>query len=411
MVYFSFLAVTAAPGFSQEPVTINALLDMAKQNNAEIIAARERMRAAGARVAGERTWDKPRLTLEWWDIPEGTFDLSGAAQKMYGISQSVPFPGKLGARGAVAGAEAEIAQWEYRRVEQDVVSRLKSEYAAYYYLVKSIETLRKTSGIMNDLGKVAEAKYMTGKASQGELLRAQIEAEKMSAEAVNLDSERDSSAASINRLLGKSEDAVLGDPEELNSFNETVSWDEIKALVLNNNPEFKIAQAMELKAKRERRSARLEYLPDFDITYRRKTLNGQWAGSDFMFGFDVPLWFSKQGSLVRETRHSREAAGALGADAGFAAVAGAKEAFIKLGNSKRMAELYNKSVLPKSEQALNVTRSGYDAGKAGFLELMENVKSYLQLRLEYYGYVSDYVKGLAALEKAAGANVQKGAGK
>jgi len=405
---FSFISVLSVAVFAKDTVTLNALIASAKQNNAGIIAARERWKASQARTTQSKTWDNPKINLEYRSIPEGSLDIGAADEKMYGVSQMIPFPGKLSLKGKVAASEADAMRWEYKDTELKVFSEMKSAYAMYYYLNKSIETYRQTAEIMTDFSKVAEARYVVGQSAQGDVLRAQVEAEKMSTMVITLEQEKQTVQTEINRLIGKDSEEKLGEPEDIAPRFTDLKWDELKTAAVKNNPEIGKVNAAIEKGKWSKKSAMAEYLPDFDMAFRRKTMGGQWAGSDFMAGISVPLWFWKQSAGIKEMSASLAAAESDKRNTELMVIAKAKESFTKLEATRRLIELYSASVIPKSEQSLKVTQASFSAGRAGFLELLDSVRSYLEFKLEYNKYVSEYQKDLSMLEKAVGAELTDG---
>jgi outer membrane protein TolC len=397
--------------YSQEYVSLDTLIKAAKQNNPELISARERWNASNERVVQEKTWDKPKLTLDWWTIPEGTLDLSNASEKMYGITQMIPFPGKLSARGGIAKSEAELMGWEFRETELRVVSEVKQVYSNYCYIAKAIETYRQIADVMQNFSKVAESRYVNGKSSQSEVLRAQVEAEKMSNMVTTLEQEQETVQVELNFLIGKNAEEKIGSPQDINPVYMTRSWDEIKTLTAVNNPALGKAKTIALKSKASKNLAGKEYLPDFDIAYRKKTLNNEPNGSDVMLGFTVPLWFWKQDAGVKEARHELLAAGQDEKQMELSAVLKAKESFTKLDADRRLIELYKNSILPKSEQSLKVSQSLFSGGESNFLEFLDDIRAYLGFKLEYFEYVKQYRDTLAQLELVTGTELDNGGSK
>jgi outer membrane protein TolC len=406
-IIIAVMLLAAAPFVAAaETVTLDSLIAQARQHNSELIAARQKWEAAKERVTQEKTWDKPRLTVEYWSVPEGTFDLSAANEKMYGIGQMVPFPGKLKARGKAAGFEAEAMGWETRDTELKVLANVKSSYAMYYSLTRAIETYRQTAGLMQMFGKVAESRYVTGRSSQSDILRAQIEAEKMSNMVITLQQERETVKTELNLLTGKNADEALGEPQDITPHFVTLNWEAVKAKTLASSTEIGRGNAALGQSKWVKTSAQLDYLPDFDLGFRRKKVDEIWSGSDVMVSMSVPLWFWKQKAGVREMAANQSAADAGRRNAELMAVATARETFTKLDAARRLLELYSASILPKSEQSLAVTQASFTAGKTSFLELLDSVRSYLEFKLDYYNYIAEYEKNLAMLERTVGAELR-----
>lgn len=399
---FIFAILFSKFAHSGEFVTLDSLIKIAKENNKEIIAARRMWDAAKSRVVSERTWDKPKFSVEYQNMHEGGFDLQSAPEKMYGITQMIPFPGKLAVKGKIANFEAQTMEWEYKYSQLKVLSELKKTFAMYYYINKSIDTYRQTSDIMKNYSLVAESRYVVGKLSQSDVLRAQVEAEKMSNMIVTLEQEKATVQAELNLLLGKDVDERLGEPEDLSVASTAMDWDKIKNITLKNSPEIAKSNSKSLGAKWTRKSALMEYLPDFDVSLKRKTMNSEWAGSDFMVGFTMPLWFWSQASSVQQMSYELNAAESEKRNIELMTLSKAKKFYTKLDASRRLLELYRTSVLPKSEQSLKVAESSYNAGRLSFLELLDTVRSFLEFKLDYYGNISQYHKDLAELETIAG---------
>lgn len=400
ILVFSLLAPVAAR--AEGTVSLETLLRQARENNPDLRAARGKRDAAKARITAARTWDDPKLTAEYMGIPEGGFELPSASEKLYGIEQMIPFPGKLRAMGKAAAAESEAMNWEYTDTERRVLAELRASYALYYYLARSIETYRETAQLMRGYSKIAESQYVAGKAGQGDVLRAQVEAEKMSNMVITLGQEKETARVELNLLIGKNADDPLGEPEAVAPDFLDKSWDDVKALAQKNSPDAGRAAADLARGKWEKSSALLSYLPDFDVTFRRRMMGDAWSGSEFMVGARVPLWFWKQKADLAAASAEVEAAEAAKRKAELMSVSRAKEIYTKLDATKRLMELYSTSIIPKAEQSLRVAQAGFSAGRSGFLELLDSVRSYLEFKLEYNNYVADYQRDRAALERVIG---------
>ena len=405
---FLFCASVSPALQAAEAITLDSLVSAARENNGEIIAARERWNAARARAVQEKAWDNPKVIFEWWSIPEGGLDFGAAPEKMYGISQMIPFPGKLSVRGRMAGSRAEVMLWEYRDTELKVIAGLKSAYAMYYYLHKSLETYRQAVEIMNNFSAVAQSRYIAGQSEQGDVIRAQVEAEKMSNMVITLEQEKLAVEAELSRLTGNGAGDKLGLPSENTVRPAAMNWDEVKAAAIKASPGIKKADADAGMAAWAQKSALLEYLPDFEVSFRRKTMDGMWAGSDVMVAATVPLWFWRQASGVKNASAELRSARAERKDMELTAVAKAREYFTKADTARRMVELYEASVIPKSEQALAVAQAAFAAGRSGYLELLDSVRAYLDSGLERHGYAADYIKNTAMLEWLTGTDFSGG---
>jgi len=391
-----------------ETVSLRALIDAARRSNPEIIAVKEKWNAAKSRIWQEKTWENPLIFADWQKIQKNNFNVNKAEETMYGISQMVPFPGKLSIKGKIAGFEAEKTEWEYKAAELKILSELKISYAMYFYVSKSIETYKQTSEIMNNFSKSAEAKYVVGKASQGDVLRAQVETSKMLNMIITMEQEKETVKAELNSLIGKNADEAIGEPEELTAEFIKNSWDEIKKLAIENNPEIGQQNAAVSKNKWSKKMSYAEFLPDFDLTYRKRKMTGSMDTQDFMLGLTVPLWLWKPVLGVREMAAESAMAEYEKKNAELMVIYQAKDYFTKLKTAERLIELYRSNVLPQAQQSLKVTESSYLTDKEDFLNLLDSARTLLDFQLEYYKYVAQYYQNLSELERITGVELSNG---
>src|SRR5882724_7795785 len=106
------------------------LLSGLMQNNPEIQAARSRFEAATKRPSQVGTLPEPTASYTNFGVGHPFSRLNGSnfAYQGFGVSQELPFPGKLSLASEEAKREAEGVQQNYRAVVLDVTARLKVAY-------------------------------------------------------------------------------------------------------------------------------------------------------------------------------------------------------------------------------------------------------------------------------------------
>jgi len=98
----------------------------------------------------------------------------------------------------------------------------------------------------------------------------------------------------------------------------------------------------------------------------------------------------------------REMAKAQYKAAGNELAASLREADIKARTNLRLLDLYRDSVIPQAEEALKIARSGYQADKTGFMDLLDAQRTLLDFRMDYYRYIVDYQTWLSRVEQLTG---------
>ncbi len=177
---------------AEEKITLDQVIKQAKENNPEIKMLQEKYLATKQKIAIVKTLDYPLVG----------FETSGAEQ-MYSVSQMLPFPGKLSLKGEVAQNESKIAMQELNSKIIEVVAMVKKIYWDYWLIDKIIEIYHENIDLMKRFLNIANTRYIVGKTTQIDVLKANTEVAKMENMLVMLEQQKISIQAELNRLLNR----------------------------------------------------------------------------------------------------------------------------------------------------------------------------------------------------------------
>ncbi len=115
---------------------------VALSRNPSILAAQRRVERLGARVPQVTSLDDPMLQV----APFGEMAETAAGQVglMTGLSQKLPFPGKLDTRGRIAEQDVAMALADLRQTRLQVVADTRQAFWSYYFATRAIETTRQS---------------------------------------------------------------------------------------------------------------------------------------------------------------------------------------------------------------------------------------------------------------------------
>ncbi|MCR4296756.1 MAG: TolC family protein [Elusimicrobia bacterium] len=409
LAVLSMLSALSAPSRAQAPVAVSSasmslasVLDAARRSNPEIRVALKRWDAARKRTASQATPDKPRLGLERMYAPAGQTPLKGAPETVVSLTQEFPFPTTLYLRGSRASKAAEVSEQVYRAKVREVLAKAQTAYAMLYLSFKSRKLLDENIELMRRFAKVAESKYAAGAVGGSDAMKAQVELTKMLNMGVAVDQEKELASAMLNAAMGRSAWESLGTPRDLEPGRLEKAREELEAAAFARRPELRGAALAAELSRTSLALARSEFLPDVMVGYRRRTDPMRGRTSDAMLGLSLPLWFWKPAAMVAEAAAEKEMAEAELETARLTTAAELRTALVRVRTAQRLAESYKTSLLPQAESALSVAESSYQAGKAGFLDLLDAQRSLLNFKLEYYEFLADYERRVAELERVVG---------
>ena len=119
-----------AVGSGNQPSTLAALVAELERNNPEIKAARRDVDMRVARIAPAGAPPDPSLSFGYMGglLRPPLFPSASApgSFRQFGLSQEIPYPGKLGLKSRVAVTEAEAERWNSETTRRRLIAGLKT---------------------------------------------------------------------------------------------------------------------------------------------------------------------------------------------------------------------------------------------------------------------------------------------
>jgi len=340
----------------------------------------------------------------------------GPQQHRFGISQSIPFPGKQGLKKEIGlkVAAADSALWEQDRL--NLISQIKQVWYEYAYLIRASDLMKNTLQLLNYLEQVIRTKYTTGLTPQSSLLKIQIEAETLKDRLQDISDMDISLTTKLNTLLNRHLNAPLPSPDSIRIYPVDLNDSLWHEQLITNSPILS-----ELQIKMEAREsgiqlAKKENLPSFTLgidyiftgNAQNPTLDE--SGKDPLIAtisMNVPLWRGKNKSRVESAHANKQAAASEYQSMKNTLIARLQTALYSFRESKRKINLYDNSLIPRMQQANEVTRTAFEAGAVDFPELIDSQRTLLEMQLILEREKAKYNQHLAELELLIGKGLPK----
>ncbi len=398
----------ASPSLSSTTIALGEVLAAVERDNPELEASRQAWLAAAQAPAQAGAFEDPSVAVS--RMTEHLETRAGPMEGKVTASQKVPFYGKRGLRREGAELAAETARQAFLAKGLEVAARAVRFYCELYFLERTIAVLNEQADLVEHFARVADKKYAAGKGPQAMALRAQVELAKIRNELVTARQERLSRQAALNSVLDRPPRAPLGAPEAPSNPEFRLSSDELLAQAVQGRPELLALRALEGRRDAERRLAIRRYFPDFMVGYEYTEIGGGTTGlpfdgkdaHGFMVGLNIPLWLGKNRAAVREARAAVRGAGLSLKDAVNRTGYEVEDLSVRAETSARLFKLYEDSVLPQARAALDSARSGYEADRVGFLDLLDSERALLRFELEHERHRADFRIKLAELSRVVG---------
>ena len=380
------------------------LLSEMLQRNPDIQAARARFEAATKRPSQAGALPEPRARYTNFSVghPFSGLNRNEFAYHGFGISQEIPFPGKLGLASEEAKREAESEQQNYLIVVLDATARLKVAWYEWLAVRKAIELTRKDSELLSRFEEIARNRYTVGKGIQQDVLKAQLEVSTLEQQLAMLDEKRQRAEAEIASLLAVPS-VVLRAPQEIQPSAFSMTLDELVKLI-NDSPRVRAEQkTVDARAVGINRSLK-DFRPDFGV-------NLEWdhTGANFPEHYmatvevKIPIYYARKQRYALEESYSRlNEAKQNYRSAQQQAIYQVKDQYLAIQSSERILNLYKTTLLPQAKLTVDSSASAYEVGNIDFLSLLTNLRNSISLERQYYDELARHEESIARLEPIAG---------
>ncbi|MGD9234176.1 MAG: TolC family protein, partial [Desulfobacterales bacterium] len=384
------------------------LLKEATERNPEIIAAKEKWQSAQDIIGARGALPDPQLSFQQY--VESVETRVGPIKRAYGLKQKLPFYGKRGLMSEIATKEAEALEASYETVRQEVVRRVKIAYYDLFYLSKLIDITDEEKEILKRFEQTATIKYETGKGSQQNILKVQVEMNRLEDRRLTLLNRKKTSEARLNVLLDRTSDHPVKKPVQPEFRDFFYIKQQLIRLARDHRPELKMGDAWIEKSDRALILAKKDYYPDLTIGANYIEIdkgplmfsdNGQDA-FNVVFSINVPLWSNKLSSQVGSATKMVTAQKSVYKSILNRTLFEIEDNLFKIETARETSNLYQNVLIPRAEQSLKSAEVGYITGVVNFLDLLDAERVLLKIQFDYWKSYTDYVKGIADMERAVG---------
>jgi len=416
---FSFLMIISPSlSMADEPLTLKQAEILAVQQNPGLAATGRQAEAMSNVSAQVGSLPDPILSLNALNLPVDSFSTTAEnmTQLQMGISQAIPFPGKLGLRASVADFMADAAALDVDEFKLRLIAQVKASWWNIFYLDHALETVLRNQQLLRQFIRIAETKYKVGQGLQQDVLLAQLELSKLLDVAIQLKSARKQQAARFNALLNRPARLPITLPRTANESLPTLASEkELAELAIKYRP---------LLAKHERfidaahdrvALAEKDYYPDFNlggIYGLRSGVNpaNNRSRPDFAtirLSMSLPFFTgSKQDHQLDQRKAELARSEFSSQDAKESVLSEVSETLAAYQRAKEQTILFKTGIIPQATQTVASMLAGYQVNKVDFLNLVRSQVTLYNYETQYWKVLAEANQSLANLDAAVGHPVQ-----
>ncbi|MDZ7806046.1 MAG: TolC family protein [Gracilimonas sp.] len=374
--------------FTATAQTITDYQQEAAKNNPELKAKYQQYLSALEESPIMGTLPDPEVSFSYFVKPIET--RVGPQQGRISVSQMLPWFGSLKDQRSASDLRAKAAFESFQESRNRIFLQVEQTLHEIYELEESIRIAEENQEILNSLVELSLARYETGRATQVDVLRAQIEEEDLNIQIKLLKDNREVLLQRMNELLNRNKGETITLTDSLNSV-EIKSREELLSEIRQQNPRLNRLRYQEDSSREMRSLAQKQNKPgiklgvDYIFTGETDMPNVANSGEDalmVMAGFRIPIFGKKNSARVQQVERSIQ-------DLEYQISSRENSLETELDatlrdykDARRRFDLYNEKQIQRITQAINIMMDAYSTDNSDFEEILRMQRRQLEYQLK-----------------------------
>ena len=390
---------------------MSQLVKEAEQNNPQILAARRGWQAASQVPSQVSTLPDPQVMVQ--QMSAGTplpFDGFHSVEMTYlgfGVSQSIPYPGKLRLRGEIARRKADTLQQQSDAVLRKVVEQVKTAYYRLGYVQQTLSILSKDEQLLDQIEKIAEVRYRTGQGNQQDVLKAQLQKTKLLRDATQYRQQQQTRQAQLKQLLNRPQDSAAIVADKLTETQLPFSSDDLLAAVRTGNSEVGAQHEMVQDRSLQVELARKDFYPDFNVEYLYQHTAAPFPERYMLsVGVKLPIFRSRRqrpevAEAAEQLNSARRTYEAQVQQTYFQV----RDQYLVADSDSKVLKIYRDGLIPQATATFQAGLVAYQSAQQDFQTLLSSFLDVFNLDIEYWRTLAEHESALARLEQLTGLQI------
>ncbi len=387
------------------------LVKEAEQNNPLILAARRGWQAAAQVPSQVATLPDPEVMVQ--QMSAGTplpFDGFHSVEMTYlgfGVSQSIPYPGKLRLRGEIARRKADTLQQQADAVRRAVVENVKTAYFRLGYVQQTLSILERDEKLLDQIEKIAEARYRVGQGNQQDVLKAQLQQTKLLRDATQYRQQMQTLQAQLKQLLNRPQNSADITTGKLTETPLPFSSDDLLSAVRTGNPAVGAHHEMVQDRSLQVELARKDFYPDFNVQYLYQHTASPFPERYMLsVGVKIPIYRSRRqrpevAEAAEQLNSARRAYEAQVQQTYFEV----RDQYLVADSDSKVLRIYREGLIPQATASFHAGLAAYQSAQQDFQTLLDSFLDVFNLDVEYWHTLAEHETALARLEQLTGIQI------
>jgi len=324
--------------------------------------------------------------------------------------QMFPWFGTLQTRRDMQRAAAETGYQRLNSRQLALFREIQSTWFDLAELNRKIAIAKETIQLVRDLESLVEVRFETARAGQVDLLRIQMEEQRLRTLIENLEDRLNPIRAKFNAYLNRDPDMEVQTPDQIDTRDIRYNEDELRTRIRELNPAFDELDAREQMLNKQRNLAQMNGRPSFglgvEVMGRNSGAMAMFPDSGEMYAamatIRVPLYRTRYSAQYRQAVEQLKSVDYRRSETDNRFATELEQNLVQYRETVRSITLLDHELIPRAEQSLEILSEEYASGNVRFDEVLRLQEQLLNLELEQIEVLVKQHKAIIGIETLVG---------
>ncbi|MBN1789842.1 MAG: CusA/CzcA family heavy metal efflux RND transporter [Bacteroidales bacterium] len=360
---------------------LSEAIDLALTNNKELQSYR--LKAEQSRRLKGEAFDIDPASL-YYSYDANNFAENNVPLKVFGIQQSLSFPGVYSSQFKALRSQAELQRMIYEVHRKQLMKRVSQQYYQVAVLQKRLQYYHKLDSLFSFFRVAAERKHEVGETNYLESLTAQSKALQVKTKTMQTGEDLRTSLQQLNATIQSDSSYTVPDQE--------IQPLEVMSKDLAGHPGILMQDELQRLAGNKLRVEKNRLLPGIDLEYFMGTNEGEEAETypGYQIGLTIPLWFGAQRSRVQAAKIEKEIAFSDALNYSISLKARQEELLTEIRKYGEAIQQYEMNGKKMANEINKYASMAYENGEIDVFQYVQSLENAAELELDYLDNLNNY---------------------
>lgn len=388
LVFFLFFIGNS--GFAQTTITLDSLIAASIRNHPAMLQYKAEV------------LEQQQMKKNSFNLPNPEFGIETPAYDFgWNVSQKIEFPLVYLSQAKLSNQNILLSKKQYALTKSELTSIVRTIYIELQFTLSQQKELKLQDSLYRTLSDANDARYNAGEIGLLEKINANNSYQNKNNEWLKSQKDLENARQQLLLISGL-KNAEIIPSDSLSKLTIPINI-KVDTSYLVSSPVIEFAKQNSAVSKQNWKLEKTKLLPGFFGTYfndkgRRNTI----TPTRIDLGVTIPLWFWSNSGRVKAAKYKWQSAGYNLARTQLSVSSQWQQAITDFSKSNSSLLYFETSAMPQAKIIIDAAIRSYKAGEIGYVELLQNLKTAFDTRLNYYSALKEFNNSIIQIQKISG---------